>query len=397
MKKAKKKYASLPACAVLLAGGRGTRFWPRSRMRTPKQLLDIAGQGTMLHATAARLAPLIPRQNIWAVTNVEQAAQVRSELRGVPGSQILAEPVGRNTAAAIGLAAIHLVHAHGDALMAVLPSDAYVADAAQYRKLVRAALELAHTPGNLVVLGIPPTRPETGYGYIERAGIAARPRGIPAFAVRRFTEKPELSVAQKYVSSGKYFWNAGMFFWRASTFLECLRQFLPQTHAALAELSATIGTKRYASALRRIYPRLENISVDYAVMEPATRSRLGGLGFNPAVRRRPDAGALAPEAPSVFVIPAKIGWSDIGSWAAVYELLAERSAANSNVCAGPSFTLDASGNYLWSPKKFIAAIGVRDLVLVETADAILLCHRNSSQDVAKIVKHLESRKLPKLL
>jgi mannose-1-phosphate guanylyltransferase len=156
-----------------------------------------------------------------------------------------------------------------------------------------------------------------------------------------------------------------------------LRQFLPRTHAALAELSVTIGTKRYASALRRIYPRLENISVDYAVMETATRS--------------------THSSPRVSVIPAKIGWSDIGSWAAVYELLAARSGADSNVSAGPSFTLAASGNYLWSPKKFIAAIGVKDLVLVETDDAILLCHRNSSQDVAKIVKHLESQKLPKLL
>ncbi len=379
--KSTKKKTSLPACAVLLAGGRGTRFWPRSRMRTPKQLLDIAGQGTMLYATASRLAPLIPRQNIWAVTNVEQAGPVRRELPGVPASQILAEPVGRNTAAAIGLAAIHLVHKHGDALMAVLPSDAYVADAAQYRRLVRAALELARTPGNLVVLGIPPTRPETGYGYIERAEVAARPRGIAAFSVRRFTEKPELPVARKYVSSGKYFWNAGMFFWRASTFLDCLRQFLPQTHAALAQLSASIGTKRYASELRRIYPRLENISVDYAVMEPATRSANASL--------------------RVSVIPAKIGWSDIGSWAAVHELLAARAGTsamgNANISAGPSFALDATGNYLWSPKKFVAAIGVKDLVLVETDDAILLCHRNSSQDVAKIVKHLELQKLTKLL
>jgi mannose-1-phosphate guanylyltransferase len=382
-KKYSRKKASLPACAVLLAGGRGTRFWPRSRMRTPKQLLDIAGQGTMLYATAARLAPLIPLQNIWAVTNVEQAGPVRRELPGVPAAQILAEPVGRNTAAAIGLAAIHLVHKHGDALMAVLPSDAYVADAPGYRKLVRAALELARTPGNLVVLGIPPTRPETGYGYIERAAVTASPRGVAAFAVRRFTEKPELPLARKYVSSGKYFWNAGMFFWRASTFLECLSQFLPKTHAALAELSASIGTKRYATALRRIYARLENISVDYAVMEPATRS--------------------TSTSTRVSVIPAEIGWSDIGSWAAVYELLAAQSgtnaaaAANANVCAGQSFTLDASGNYLWSPKKFVAAIGVKDLILVETGDAILLCHRNNSQDVAKIVKHLESQKLPKLL
>ena len=427
MNRAAKK-DNLPFCAVLLAGGRGTRFWPRSRIRTPKQLLDITGQGTMLRETASRLAPLIPLRNLWAVTNIEQASAVRSQLPGVPAFHILAEPVGRNTAAAIGLAAIHLAHEHGDALMAVLPSDSYVADAARYRSLVRAALELARTPGNLVVLGIPPARPETGYGYIERAGVLARPRSVAAYAVRRFTEKPPLPLARKYVASGKYFWNAGMFFWLASTFLEDLQRFLPATHAALDELSESIGTKRYASALRRIYPHLENISVDYAVMEPATRLRAEGRGFNPAVappelarqksahfrgselqlrHKRPKrSGALAPEEPPsdssraprdprVFMIPAKIGWSDIGSWAAVYELLAAHPSAN--VSAGPSFTLDASGNYLWSPKKFVAAIGVRDLVLVETDDALLLCPRDRSQDVGKIVKWLESKKFSKLL
>jgi mannose-1-phosphate guanylyltransferase len=356
----------LPSCAVLLAGGRGTRFWPRSRMRTPKQLLNIAGHETMLRETVARLEALIPLRNIWAVTNAEQAAAVRRELRGVPASHILAEPVGRNTAAAIGLAAIHLVREHGDALMAVLPSDSYVADAARYRRLVRAALELARQPGRLVVLGIPPTRPETGYGYIEMGELSARPRGAAAFAVRRFAEKPALPLARKYVASRKYLWNAGMFFWRASTFLENLERFLPATHAALGELAKSIGTRRYASALRRVYPRLENISIDYAVMEPATRI----------------AGA-----PRVFVIPAKVGWSDIGSWAAVYELLTKKPGAN--VSAGPSFALDAEGNYFWSPKKLVAAIGVRDLVVVETPDALLVCSRHRSQDVGKIVKWLE--------
>jgi mannose-1-phosphate guanylyltransferase len=389
------KKDKLPACAVLLAGGRGTRFWPRSRMRMPKQLLDITGQGTMLRETASRLAPLIPLRNLWAVTNVEQASAVRNQLPGVPASHILAEPVGRNTAAAIGLAAIHLAHEHGNAVMAVLPSDSYVADVARYRNLVRAALELARTPGNLVVLGVPPATPETGYGYIERELVLARPRGVAAYAVRRFTEKPPLPLARKYVVSGKYYWNAGMFFWRASTYLENLQRFLPATHDALAELRESIGTKRYASALRRIYPRLENISVDYAVMEPATRLRLEGRGFNPAVRRGPRVRALAPEVPSVVVIPAKIGWSDIGSWGAVHELLAGHAAAN--VSAGPSFTLDATGNYFYSRKKFVAAIGVHDLVLVETDDALLLCPRNRSQDVGKIVKWLESKKLSRLI
>jgi mannose-1-phosphate guanylyltransferase len=368
-------------CAVLLAGGRGTRFWPRSRMRTPKQLLNIVGGETMLRETVARLATLIRPGNMWAVTNVEQVAGVRQELRGVPASQVLAEPVGRNTAAAIGLAAVHLASKHGDALMAVLPADSYIADARRYRGLVRAALDLARFPGNLVVLGVPPSRPETGYGYIERGGTAGRTRGAVAYAVRRFTEKPQVPLARKYVVSAKYFWNAGMFFWRVSTFLENLRHFLPATHDSLIKLGKTIGTSRYTSALRQIYPRLENISVDYAIMEPAPR--------------RFEKEALTSKAARVFVIPAKIGWSDIGSWAAVYELLAAKPGAN--VSAKPSFTLDADGNYFWSPKKFIAAIGVRNLILVETEDALLLCPRDRSQDVSKIVKWLEKNRLSRLL
>jgi mannose-1-phosphate guanylyltransferase len=270
--------------------------------------------------------------------------------------------------------------------MAVLPADSYVADAPTYRRLVRAALDLTRTPGNLVVLGIPPTRPETGYGYIESSGLVARPRGVAAYAVRRFTEKPGPPAARRYVASGKYLWNAGMFFWRASTFLENLQQFHPATHAALDELAETIGTSGYASALRRIYPRLENISVDYAVMEPVTQLRSSGTRA-----RKPTDEPTA----RVCVIPARVGWSDIGSWAAVYELLASKPGAN--VSAGPFFSIDASGNYFWSPKKFVAAIGVRDMVLVETDDAILLCPRERSQDVGRIVKWLEERKPKHLL
>lgn len=364
----------LPACAVLLAGGRGTRFWPRSRMRTPKQLLNITGRDTMLRETAERLAPLFSARNLWAVTNEEQVKEVRAQLSRVPASQILAEPVGRNTAAAIGLAAFHLAHEHGDALMAVLPADSYIADAPRYMKIVRAALSLARTPGNLVVIGVPPTRPETGYGYIERGAAAGRSSGEPAFVVRRFTEKPALPLARRYVKSRAYFWNAGMFFWRVSTFLNCLKDFLPATYASLAKLSAEIGTRGFDGQLSRTYPKLENISVDYAIMERATRER---------GQRR------------VLVIPANVGWSDIGSWTAVYELLAR--AKGENVSAGPSFTLDASGNFLWSPKKFVAAIGVHDLIVVETPDALLLCPRERAQDVGKTVKWLEENKLRELI
>jgi mannose-1-phosphate guanylyltransferase len=370
----KKHTEQLPVCAVLLAGGRGTRFWPRSRMRTPKQLLNITGKQTMLRQTAARLSPLVAPRNIWVVTNVEQVAAVRRELPVIPEAHILAEPVGRNTAAAIALAAVHLKHQHGDALMAVLPSDSYIADTARYRMLVAAALEMARTPGRLVVLGIPPTRPETGYGYIERGEASGKPRGIAAYAVRRFAEKPAPELAREYVASGKYFWNAGMFFWRVSTYLDDLRRLLPATYDALSALGGLIGKPAFSRALRRIYPALQNISVDYAVMEPATQS----------------AGAAR-----VSVIPAQVGWSDIGSWAAVYELLAAEGGGN--VSAGPSFAVDSDGNYFWSPEKFVAAIGVSNVVLVETDDAILLCSRERSQDVGKIVKWLEERKNHQLL
>jgi mannose-1-phosphate guanylyltransferase len=373
------KNAHLPACAVLLAGGRGTRFWPRSRTCTPKQLLNIAGRETMIRETAARLHPLFPAANIWVVTNDEQIAAIRKELPGVPRSHTLSEPAGRNTAAAIGLAAIHLAHQHGDALMAVLPADSYIGKPELYRKILSATLDLARTPGNLVVVGVPPTLPETGYGYIERGAASAKPRGRTAFAVRRFTEKPELPLARKYLRSQRYFWNAGMFFWRVSTFLENLERYLPATRAALAELSRSIGTRAYEKTLRRIYPTLENISVDYAIMEPATRTSEGA----------------ASNGGGVYVLPAEVGWSDIGSWAAVYELLVESKGAN--VSAGPHFAHDAQGNYFWSPNKFVAAVGVHDLIVVETDDAILICPRSRAQDVGKVVKALEAGKRRELL
>ena len=376
----------LPACAVLLAGGRGTRFWPRSRTRTPKQLLNITGGDTMLRETVARLVPVFSESNCWVVTNSEQAAAVRRELPLVPASHILAEPVGRNTAAAIALAAIHLAHEHGDAMMAVLSSDAHIANVKKYRSLLRGALQHASTPGQLVVFGVPPTRPETGYGYIERAARVAGHSSSQIFAVRRFTEKPELALARRYVASGKYFWNAGMFFWRVSTFLELLRRFLPATHAALTELAKTIGTRRYALALKEIYPRLENISVDYAIVERASKSA------PPTPNEKGSPASFAE--PRVSVVPAEIGWSDIGTWNAVYELLAKPGG---NFSAGRSLTLEATGNLLWSPKKFVAALGVHDLVLVETDDAILLCPRSRSQDVSKIVKWLEEKKQKSLL
>ena len=365
----------LTAHAVILAGGRGTRFWPRSRTRQPKQLLNIVGRETMLEQTIARLSPLFPSSRMWIVTNGEQAAAVRRQSPKISAAHVLAEPVGRNTAAAIGLAAIHLLREAGpDALMAVLPADHFIAQPARYRRIVRAALEVATRPGALVVLGIPPTRPETGYGYIELSGRAAPALGQQVSAVRRFTEKPSLLHARKYAASRHYLWNAGMFFWRVSTFLAGLERHLPKTHAELLRLAETIGAPRYHATLRRVYPQLENISVDYALLEPASRDLRRNL---------------------IFALPAAVGWSDIGSWAAVYELLAR--APGENVSASHFVALDATGNFLWSPSKFVAALGVRDLVVVETPDALLICPRNRAQDVGQIVKWLEAHGARELL
>jgi mannose-1-phosphate guanylyltransferase len=361
--------------AIIMAGGRGTRFWPRSRTRTPKQLLNIVGKSTMLEQTVSRLRPLISPDHIWTVTNAEQAREVRKQLPAAAKERVLSEPLGRNTAAAIALAAIHVRHAEQgrDAALAVLPADHYIADESRYRQIVSAALATSKKPGTMVVLGIPPTRPDSGFGYIERMGQSFPAQGLAVFAVKRFTEKPAQAVAQEYLDSGKYQWNAGMFFWRVSTFLENLRKYIPKTVEAFEALGKHIGRRSYTAQLNKIYPQLENISVDFALLEPATRE---------------------PGDPQVFVIPAEVGWSDIGSWSAVYELLAKH--AGQNVVAGAkstaSYSLDAQGNFLYSPDKFIAAIGVRDLVVVETPDALLICPRDRAQDVGKVVKWLEENK-----
>ena len=365
----------LPEHAIILAGGRGTRFWPRSRTRTPKQLLNIIGVDSMLQQTVARLRPLIPAQRVWTVTNSQQAESVRKHLPAAARKNILAEPVGRSTAAAIALAAIHIRHAvRGDALMAVVPADLYIANPPKYLKIARMALNVAREPGRMVVLGIPPKRPETGFGYIQCAPKAILTSPFPVFPVRAFKEKPELRLAKKYVASGDYQWNAGMFFWRVSTFLDALKKYVPKTSAALEALASTIGTKNYLRKLGSVYPRLENIAVDYAILEAATREH-------------------GPT--RVFAIPADIGWSDIGSWTAVHEQSSK--SATHNVLAGAGHMLDAEGNFIWSPSKFAAVIGVRDLVVVETPDALLICPRHRSQDVGKIVKWLEENQRKDLL
>jgi mannose-1-phosphate guanylyltransferase len=359
---------------VILAGGRGTRFWPLSRRKRAKQLLALDGTRTMIQQTVARLAQLAPPSRFWIVTNDDLRPAILKQLPRLPKAQVLAEPVGRNTAPAIGLAAFLLLRKDPNAVLGLFPSDHVIADESRYRETLARGIEIAASETNIVVLGIRPNRPETGYGYIE-AGAKAEGGEL---RVRRFTEKPDAAKAAEFVAAGNYFWNSGMFLWSARTLGDALREHLPKTAALLEEIAASFGTKKFASVLRRFYPKCENISVDYAVLEP--RSSKGERASN------------------IFCLPADFGWNDLGSWTALHEHHTSKSTApERNLVAGAgTFVLNARGNYIHAPEKFVAAVGVTDIVLVETADAILITTRHHAQDVGKIVKFLDEKKLHKL-
>jgi len=359
---------------VILAGGRGTRFWPLSRKKRAKQLLALDGKQTMIQQTVARLLLLAPASRFWIITNDDLRLAISKQLPALPKAQVLAEPAGRNTAPAIGLAAFLLLRENPDAVIGMFPSDHVIADEKRYRETLQRGIEIAAAGENIVVLGIRPNRPETGYGYIE-AGSAFEGE---ALRVRRFTEKPDPQKAAEFVQAGNYFWNSGMFLWSARTLANALREHLPRTAALLEEIAATFGTRKFAATFRRQYPKCENISADYAVLEP--RSAKGEREGN------------------IFCLPADFGWNDLGSWTALHEHhTAKTSPPEGNiVTAAGVFVLNAHGNYVHAPGKFVAAVGVSDLVVVETPDALLITTRHHAQDVGKVVKHLDEKKLHKL-
>ena len=359
---------------VILAGGRGTRFWPLSRKKRAKQLLALDGKQTMIQQTVARLLPLAPANNFWIITNEDLRRAIAKQLPKLPKAQLLAEPVGRNTAPAVGLAAFLLLRENPEAVIGMFPSDHVIADEERYRETLQRGIEIAAAGANIVVLGIRPNRPETGYGYIEASSWFQG----EALRVRRFTEKPDAKKAAEFVAAGNYFWNSGMFLWSARTLADALREHLPRTAPLLEEIAAAFGTRKFSAVFRRLYPKCENISVDYAVLEPRS--------------------AKGEHAGNIFCLPADFGWNDLGSWTALHEHhTAKTSPPEGNLVAGSGvFMLNARGNYIYAPGKFVAAIGVNDLVVVETPDALLITTRLHAQDVGKIVKHLDEKKLHKL-
>lgn len=351
---------------LILAGGRGTRFWPRSRKRSAKQVLNVVGERSLIQATVDRLAPVIAPQRIWILTNHHLRATIIRQLPQVPREQILAEPMQRNTAPAIGLAAHILRSADPDAVMGVFPSDHVVAKPAVYRAVVRAALKAA-AAGDLMVVGIQPRWPETGYGYVEFPR-GAKPGTATPLPVRRFHEKPDLRKARRYLAAGNYYWNSGMFFWRADVVLRQLRQHLPKTATVLAALPP-FGARNFATRLSQTFPLCDSISIDYAVLEKA--AHVSGIAA------------------------ADFGWNDVGSWNAVYELLPRD--ASGNVIAAESVCLESHNNFVDAGRKVVALVGVDDLIVVDTPDALLVATRARAQQVGEIVKVLERRSRNDLL
>lgn len=362
---------------IILAGGRGTRFWPLSRKRHAKQLLALDGKQTMIQQTVARLAPMATPNRFWIITNDDLRPAILRQLRKLPAKQVIAEPAARNTAPAIGLAAFLLLRHDPEAVLGLFPSDHVIAEPGQYRATLSAGIEIAAAGQNIVVLGIRPTRPETGYGYIE-AG-AADHGGTLSLRVRRFTEKPDRIRARQFLDAGNYFWNSGMFLWRADTLANALREHLPNTAPLLEKIAAAYGTGKFAATFRRLYPKCENISIDYAVLEPRSAK---GAGES-----------------RIFCLPSSFGWNDLGSWTALHEhhVAKTKSRDGRPVSASGSFALNARNNYVHAPGKFVALIGVSNLVIVETDDALLVTTLDQSQDVGKVVKHLDEKRLKKLV
>lgn len=345
--------------AVIMAGGRGERFWPQSRLHKPKHLLPIVGREPMLTQTISRVRPLVPAKNILVITTRQQLAEVRKACRGLPARNIIVEPVGRDTAAAVGLAMLLVKQRNPDAAFAVLPADHVITDENRFRQLLDAAYAAAESADELVTLGIEPTEPATGFGYIERGKVWHS--GPPAvLRAKRFVEKPNLTKAMAYLASGRYYWNAGMFVWRVPVIAAALRTHAPELATGLDKLGKALRLTGGQAALAKLYPTLPRISIDYAVME---KSR------------------------NVLVLPAGMGWDDVGSWPAVERHHAKDGAGN--VLRGAAIVESGNNNIVVTEGGHVTAVlGMDDVIVVHTADATLVCPKHRAQDIKLLLQRL---------
>jgi len=344
--------------ALIMAGGSGTRLWPASREARPKQLLGLLSERTMLQEACRRIAPLVPDDQIFVVTSEAYTDVVRQQIPQVPAANIIGELEGHGTAPCIGLSALYLKRLDPEAVMAVLTADHYIEKADELRGALGAAAQVAEE-GRLVTLGIEPNRPATGYGYIERGERLARISGLDVYRVEKFTEKPDLSTAQAFMESGRYYWNSGMFIWKVSAILREFEKLMPRLYAQLMEIDAALGTAEERAVLELVWPQVKKETIDYGIMERAE---------------------------DVAVIPVDIGWSDVGDWTALSDLLP--ADAEGNVVVGQHVGLDTRGCLIHGSCHLVTTIGLEDMLVVDTEDALLVCPRERAQEVRDLVKKL---------
>lgn len=352
--------------ALIMAGGRGERFWPKSRKNLPKQFLSLTNDGkTMIQLTVERILPLVNMEDIYISTNDNYKTLVMEQLPDIPVQNILCEPVGRNTAPCIGLGAIHAAAKYDDAIMIVLPSDHLIKNNDVFVETLNQACQVAEQNINLVTLGITPNYPETGYGYIKMNRAISNGT---SYAVEHFVEKPDLELAKKYLASGQFLWNSGMFIWKTSSILTCISKFLPDMYKGLLKIKEAIGTSHEQSALENIFPTFESVSVDYGIMERAD---------------------------DIFVLPGNFGWDDVGSWLAIERIKGTDTDGNS--FTGNILSVGSKNCTVEAGTKLVALVGMEDTIVVETKDATLICAKQSAGDIKKILEAIRQQNLNQYL
>lgn len=347
--------------ALIMAGGRGERFWPKSRKHLPKQFLSLTNDGkTMIQLTVERILPIVDMNNIYISTNENYKKLVMEQLPELPEANILCEPVGKNTAPCIGLAAVHIRKKIGDAIMMVLPSDHLIKNNVMFLDVLRDASDVAQENTNLVTVGITPSYPETGYGYIQFDTQNIRECKNRAYKVLKFKEKPDLSIAKEYVSSGDYLWNSGMFVWKASSILSNIKEFMPETYEGLKKIEESIGTETQNEVLNSEFEKFKSESIDYGIMEHAK---------------------------DIYILPGTFVWDDVGSWLALERINPTNDYGN--VVVGNVISIDTKNSIIVGDKKLISTIGLKDIVIVDTDDAILICDKDSTNEIKKVLENIK--------